>query len=218
MLVLVAILGYYTLLFKKFLAVEAKHRVKATWIKIKNRTHGKIGRHASAIIGAVILMFYFAYIYCTKTALEVFACETKESGRSTMVFEPKIDCSDADSPHSWMWPLALLFSGLYGVGIPIGFFAIVYKNRYYIKGDQMLRVLGIGGKRDDNPAFYDFRKRYHKLYYRFKPKYYYWTSVILLRKFLIVLCTVFLYHNPTLQATCALMVLVSRWGCLRLGV
>ena len=55
--------------------------------------------------------------------------------------------------------------------------------------------------------FYEFRKRFHKLYYRFKPKYYYWTSVILARKFLIVVVTVFLHDNPALQASCAILIL-----------
>ena len=72
---------------------------------------------------------------------------------------------------------------------------------------QVLRVLGTGSCRESNPKYYEFRKRYYKLYYRFKPRYHYWGQVILLRKFLVVLCTIFLKSNPTLQATTALMIL-----------
>ena len=72
---------------------------------------------------------------------------------------------------------------------------------------QVRRVLGTGSCRESNPKYYEFRKRYYKLYYRFKPRYHYWGQVILLRKFLVVLCTIFLKSNPTLQATTALMIL-----------
>ena len=103
--------------------------------------------------------------------------------------------------------MALILGCFYGIGIPILFTIIVYRNRETIKHDQVLRVLGTGSRRSENPKYYEFRKRFYKLYYRFKPRYFYWGSFILGRKFLVVLCTVFLKQNPTLQATSALMIL-----------
>jgi hypothetical protein len=150
-------------------------------------------------------MFQFVYIYCTKTAFEPFACIDKEDGKSYMRFEPKIRCGEGH--HLWLAPMGMVFGCLYGIGIPLIFTYIVYRNRKIIKYDQVLRVLGTGSRRDENPEYYEFRKRFYKLYYRFKPRYHYWGQVILLRKFLVVLCTVFLKANPTLQATCALMIL-----------
>jgi hypothetical protein len=150
-------------------------------------------------------MFQFVYIYCTKTAFEPFACIDKEDGKSYMRFEPKIRCGEGH--HLWLAPMGMVFGCLYGIGIPLIFSYIVHRNRKTIKFDQVLRVLGTGSSRDENPKYYEFRKRYYKLYYRFKPRYFYWGQVILLRKFLVVLCTVFLKSNPTLQATCALMIL-----------
>ena len=230
--------------------VLARKQLCGCLSKFKKRKHGDMNRHLNAIVGSIILLFYFCYIYCTKVALEVFACEKKENGISYMKFDASIVCW-TEYPHTMMWPVALLCTFIYGAGIPAVFFIIAYKNREMIRGDQLLRVIGVGGSRKDNPKvrrwrdvhcvgvwrggcmtavrvrhvfhsvltlrffvpvvpplkFYEFRKRFHKLYYRFKPKYYYWTSVILARKFLIVVVTVFLHDNPALQASCAILIL-----------
>ena len=168
--------------------------------KVKIRSHGEMHRHANAIVGSLIMLFQFAYLYCTKTAFEPLSCIDKEDGKSYMRFEPKIRCGEGD--HLWLAPMGIVFGCLYGVGIPLMFTIILYRNRKMVKGDQILRVLGIGRFRGEGTDdYYAFRKRYYKLYYRFKPKYNYWGQIILLRKFLIALCAVFLKANPTLQAT-----------------
>jgi hypothetical protein len=200
---ILALVGYGVVLLKK---VIGRFVWRVAGLKGgKKREHGNLHRHANAIIGAIILMFQFIYIYCTKTAFEIFACEAKENGKSYMYFEPEIECWVGI--HNLLWPLALVFASLYGIGIPILFTVIVIRNRKVIKQDQVLRVLGTGSSRAENPEHHEFRKRYYKLYYRFKPRYHYWGEVILFRKFLIVLVTVFLRPNPTLQATCAVMIL-----------
>ena len=202
-LICLALIGYAVLYVKKagFTCLWRK----MGWTKGKKRKHGNLHRHANALIGATILMFQFVYIYCTKTAFEPFACIDKEDGKSYMRFEPKIRCGEGH--HLWLAPMGMVFGCLYGIGIPLIFTYIVYRNRKIITNDQVLRALGTGSCRETNPKYYEFRKRYYKLYYRFKPKFHYWGQVILLRKFLVVLCTIFLKSNPTLQATCALMIL-----------
>ena len=47
-----------------------------------------------------------------------------------------------------------------------------------IRGDQLMRAQEIGTSKESNP-FWHIRKRYSKLYYQFKPKYYYWVVVII---------------------------------------
>ena len=46
----------------------------------------------------------------------------------------------------------------------------LYKGRELAKEDQFLRAMNAGWTRADNPNSYDFRKRYHKLYYHFKVR------------------------------------------------
>jgi hypothetical protein len=202
-LVLLGGIGYVFVLAQKQCAEHMKRRWG--W-KTKDRSHGEMHRHSHAIIGSLIMMFQVAYIYCTKTAFEVFACETKENGKSYMSFEPEIECWTGT--HNTLWPLALCFASIYGIGIPMVFTAILYRNRKLIKGDQILRVLGIGRFRGEGShEYYEFRKRFYKLYYRYKPQYHYWGQIIFLRKFLIVLTTVFMKWNATLQTTCVLLIL-----------
>ena len=202
-LIVLAFVGYAVMYLKK--AGFTSLWRKLGWTTGKKRAHGNFHRHSNALIGASILMFQFIYIYCTKTAFEPFACVDKEDGKSYMRFEPKIRCWEGN--HLWLAPMGIAFGMFYGIAIPLILTFIVYRNREIIKNDQVLRVLGTGSSRATNPKYYEFRKRYYKLYYRFKPRYHYWGQVILLRKFLVVLCTVFLKSNPTLQATCALMIL-----------
>jgi hypothetical protein len=205
-LIVVTLIGHYVVLLKKRCEQHCYSRM-VCW-KLKRRDHGQMHRHTNAMIGGLILTFQYMYVYCTTTAFEVFSCETKEDGSSTMYFEPKIRCGEG--VHKWLVPLAVLFGGLYGLGIPVVFATIVYRNRQLIKGDQVLRVLGLGRFRDENNAdnnvYYEFRKRFYKLYYRFKPRYHYWGEVILLRKFAVIMCTVFMKHNPPFQATSVLMI------------
>ena len=89
-LILLGIVAYYSILGKKACAVCCAKRCGIG--KAKERKHGKLTKHGNAMIGVTILMFQFIYIYCTKTAFEVFACEPKEDGREYMYFEPKIRC------------------------------------------------------------------------------------------------------------------------------
>ena len=62
---------------------------------------------------------------------------------------------------------------------------VLIKNRLLVQEDQLLRAQNTGKTRTSNPNAYEFRKRYHKLYYQFKPHHYYWILVIIARKFMI---------------------------------
>jgi hypothetical protein len=80
-----------------------------------------------------------------------------------------------------------------------------------------------------NPHCYDFRKKYHKLYYQFKPNQYYWILVVISRKFLIAVTALLfrkntsfqvciwgrLFSQPTLFSEPAWMV---AWLCFQLAV
>jgi hypothetical protein len=172
-MVLLGVIGYVFVLGKKQCEMHMKRRFG--W-NAKERLHGEMHRHSHAIVGSLIMMFQFAYLYCTRTAFEVFACDEKENGKSYMHFDPEIECWTG--VHNMLYPLALFFALLYGIGIPVVFTVILYRNRATVKGDQILRVLGIGRFRGEAAhTYYEFRKRYYKLYYRYKPRYHYWGQV-----------------------------------------
>ena len=51
---------------------------------------------------------------------------------------------------------------------------------------QILRAYGLGELRLDNPNAYMVRKCLAKMYFHFKPEFWYWKIGIMVRKFLIV--------------------------------
>ena len=62
-------------------------------------------------------------------------------------------------------------------------------------------VSGTGETRLTNPHCYDFRKRYSKLYYQFKPDQYYWILVVISRKFLIAVTSLLFRKNTSFQVS-----------------
>ena len=58
-----------------------------------------------------------------------------------------------------------------------------------------------------NKKTYDFRKRYHKLYYHFKPQKVHWMLVIILRKLGIAVAGLMLRANPSFQLAVCLCIL-----------
>ena len=96
---------------------------------------------------------------------------------------------------------------VYGAGFPavVGF--IVFKNRRLIKEDQLLRAYYLGETKLTNLYCYYFRKRYHRLYYHFKGKYYYWALIIIGRKMFIALTALMFQRNAAFQMSMALLVL-----------
>jgi hypothetical protein len=84
---------------------------------------------------------------------------------------------------------------------------LVYKsNRKKIFADQMLRARGTGNSRTNNPNF-AFRQGLGKLYYMYKPSYYWWIQPILARKFLLIAIGAFLRDNPSMQMAIALIII-----------
>lgn len=56
---------------------------------------------------------------------------------------------------------------------------LLWRNREIIMTDQILRAKGSGLDRLTNPVAYDFRRRYGRSYYQFRPDYaYFWILFI----------------------------------------
>ena len=77
------------------------------------------------------------------------------------------------------------------------------KYSHKILEDQVWRAHGRGEYSEVNKAYY-FRKKFSKLYYPFKPHFYWWCLLIIGRKFVIVVCSVLIRTDPTFQLSCVL--------------
>ena len=70
-----------------------------------------------------------------------------------------------------------------------------------------MRAHELVDNRKTNPAAHDIRKRYHKMYYHFKPAKVYWIMVIIMRKLGIAVAGLMLRQNPGFQLSVCLALL-----------
>ncbi len=75
---------------------------------------------------------------------------------------------------------------VYVAGYPLAMAVGLWRNRELIVEDQLLRAKGVGNDRLSNPSAYSLRRMYSRVYYMWKPDYYFWTVCVLVRKFFIV--------------------------------
>ena len=193
------LLLHLTLLFKKRCLLGRKRRLNS---------------HLSAMVGMFFTMLYVLYLYLTRTVLDVFDCSPTDppDGKEYLdvVFEP---CWEAGSLQVFLLPFACIALLVYVVGYPAWVLQKLYKNRHLVMEDQLLRAKGIGRDRLTNPRAYDFRKRYHKLYYHFRPDRWFWIEVILARKFFIAFTALMFNKNPAFQLSVALLVMFASCAC-----
>eukprot|EP00947_MAST-08B_sp_MAST-8B-sp1_P002249 g2249.t1 len=156
------------------------------------------------LVNSMIMMFYFIYLYEVRMAMELFSCEEK-NGIQVLRAVPSERCYEGDT-FTLLRPFATVAIIFYSVLLPAWFLYIVVKNKNVVEEDQILRMQGKGYTKETNPH-YSFRKKYNKLYYRFKPKYFYWTNLVFLRKFCLAAIAMLFTQNPTFQAASCIMVL-----------
>ena len=106
---------------------------------------------------------------------------------------------------------ALLALLIYTAGFPVLLFGILRKNKKLVKEDQLLRTLDTGDTPGSGGEAYHIRRRYHKMYYHFKPGKWYWIVLILLRKAGIVVAGLMFRANPGFQLSLIMLVLFTAY-------
>ncbi|KAA0161835.1 hypothetical protein FNF31_03620 [Cafeteria roenbergensis] len=175
--------------------------------------------HLPTMIAAFIAMFYFLYLFLSRTVFEVFNCApTVPSDGKTylqMVFE---ECGLPGGVQETLMPWAVLALIFYVIGFPVvsGYFLFKHKND--IKKDQLLYLVKLPeGKEEYERAarelkVYRLRKYMGRLYQFFVPGKVYWVEVILARKFLIAISTLLFQQTPTFQFAMMLLVLFGAYA------
>eukprot|EP01029_Cantina_marsupialis_P014776 TRINITY_DN323_c1_g1_i2.p1 TRINITY_DN323_c1_g1~~TRINITY_DN323_c1_g1_i2.p1 ORF type:complete len:639 (+),score=220.11 TRINITY_DN323_c1_g1_i2:231-1919(+) len=152
-------------------------------------------------------MFYFLYLYLTRVSLDVFNCNPPEpsDGFTYMEASPSIKCGS--TLHTQLMIGAAITTVVYSFGYPalVGF--VLFKYRFTVKEDQLLRAMKTGDNRLTNANCYNFRKTFHKIYYHFKPDKFYWNLLIIARKFIIAFAALMFRDNPAFQLAIALLVM-----------
>jgi len=146
--------------------------------------------HASAVTNAYInafLMFLSViHPFLTKTALEVFRCREYADGRSYLDAKPSLMCY-SDEWYSRM-PFAVLSFLLYGCGIPVLFFTVLYVNRTQLDTRHI-------------------KRRYGSIFLIYKKDCWYWETWMKVKKLFVMLSLNIFPEETTYQAILALIVL-----------
>jgi hypothetical protein len=212
---------YGTILFPIFVAVAIAAASLLLWLLsavcpgCAGVRKNNIKDRLSSMVGVFLLAQYFAYLAVTRRALDVFNCNptTPSDGHLYASFT-SVSCPGGvcrcwvtGQLHMSLVPAAALTSILFTLGYPLSVFCLVRKNKRKIKLDQILRALGTGDDVSSNPEAYHIRRRYHKLYYHFKPGKIYWITLILARKAAVAFAGLMFRSNPGFQLCNILLVL-----------
>lgn len=177
------------------------------------RTNKKLHAHGSALIGMTLILFYYLYLYLTRTILDVFNCSPTDppDGHEYLevVFVP---CGEEGGLQLFLMPFAVVLFLVYSVAFPIFLFFLLHNNRHTIMEDQILRANHLGDRKMENPNAFELRKRLHKLYYHFKPWYSFWKIIIIGRKFLVAFSSLMFRKNPSFQLAVVLLVLMCSYA------
>ncbi|GMH50640.1 hypothetical protein TL16_g00832 [Triparma laevis f. inornata] len=174
--------------------------------------HGKdIFAHSYRAFGIAVTIMYYIYLNLSMTALEVFNCsvvaledpltgELVSDGKQYMQ-ETNWVCYEEGSLQVFLIPYAIIALGIYSVGYPLftAWALLTPEMARKCREDQILRAQDLGYTRKTNPHCYEHRLKYGKLYYYYKPKCWYWTLVVLAKKFSIASISLLFRANATFQ-------------------
>jgi hypothetical protein len=187
--------------------------------KVARGRRNDLNKHVHVLVAAMFTAMYYMYLTLTRKALDIFNCNPviPDDGYTYTQFS-SIEC-DGGLCRCWekgslqldLVPWAVIFFCAYSLGYPLIIFTILRKNKDLIKEDQLLRAKDLGDDRVSNPNAYEVRKRYHKLYYHFKPGKTYWITYIICRKFGIAVSALLFRDNPSFQLSMVLLVLFGSY-------
>lgn len=170
--------------------------------------------HSHATIATGSLLMYFFFLYLTRTSLDTLNCVPTtpptydDNGKlityMAVVFE---ECYKPGGTFLALLPWAILTLCLYSFGYPLFLAVVLWRNRYFVMQDQLLRAKGMGDSKLDNPEAYAIRQRWHRSYYTFKPDAHMWILAVLLRKFGIAVTAIIFNRNAAFQLAACMMVM-----------
>ena len=153
------------------------------------------------------LILYFFYLYITRTILDVYNCQATvppsydAQGHVikylSVTFEP---CGIPGGTQMTLLPYSIVAFLLYSFGYPFLMASVMYSNRDDMVMDQLLRA-------KQAPSTLLVRTSYSRLYYQYKPDFFYWSLCIVLRKFLIAITAVLFSGNAPFQMAACLLIL-----------
>jgi hypothetical protein len=165
--------------------------------------------HRPALIGTTLGLLYILYLYLTRTIFDVFNCTPSmpPDGYLHLSVANNERCGVPGGTQLTLMPAAIAGLVIYSFGYPAFISYVLFTNKENVMLDQILRAKGTGDDRLSNPVSFDLRQAYGRQYFQFKPDYYFWILVIILRKFFISITAVVFSKNSSFQMAACLMIM-----------
>lgn len=164
-------------------------------------------------IAFYLMIFYYAYLMLSNNTLAVFNCQpTVPSDGYRYMAEVGADggkCYKEGTLQQELEPWAVLAFIFYTIGFPAFIGYMLFTNRDKVMHAQVLRA---AGKTDDvtlteKQNVMRFRMMFNRMYYQFKPEYFFWVFCILVRKFSLSLSAVIFRENTVFLLALYLLIL-----------
>jgi hypothetical protein len=141
-------------------------------------------------IYSFLMMLTTLYTFVLSTTFSAFRCYRQDDELYTLLSSPDLDCYDKE----WYDNFWSIFLGIaFIVSVPIVLFFILYKNRYNFQQNR-------------------FHYKFGYLIFPYKPKFYYWEIVMILRKTVFVSLIDLTNDWPKLDSSFVLlMFLTAEW-------
>ena len=167
-------------------------------------------------INGFCMFMLLSYLYECRKAMEPLDCTLTEAGWRSLdavgachcvscawccalacnhfVFqEPSIKCYEDLAWTEWFPHLSFAMIGSYTVGLPLGIVILLTFGNF---------------KKLTSSRRFQFSKAFGTLYAKYKPQYIGWEVMVMMRKLLIQVSSLFLTNNANLQSHCVLLVLL----------
>jgi len=175
--------------------------------------------YMSKMIGVTMLTMYYLYLMTARMALEIFNCNPSNPDDGflyTQFADEECDggmcrCNDPFHIQVRLQFPAIMALLIYTLGFPTLVYLLLSRNKKLVKEDQLLRTLETGDTPGTNKNAFHIRRKYHKLYYHFKPGKWYWIVFIIIRKAGIVFAGLMFRVNPGFQLSLILLVLFTAY-------
>eukprot|EP00741_Cyanophora_paradoxa_P011970 tig00020572_g11566.t1 len=153
----------------------------ATFVKMR-----KLSKNYYVV--CVLVSLYLVYPQITQRMFKLFTCKDLGGGRAFLQSDMEVDC------NTWMFKAWQFFLGVpaslvYGIGIPLAAFFILYRHRHRLDDPEVMH-------------------RYSFLYRGYERRCWYWEIVVIARKLTIALVVSVLDGRPQIQGLVGLGVLI----------
>lgn len=163
--------------------------------------------HADGLIASFLTLFYFMYLYLSRTLLEPFNCVAAPGKDDGLRYMAATGEPCGGPMQRSLVPPAVIGLLLYTIGFPAFVAWTLHRHRFWIMEEQLLLAHSTRTDRVLNRSKLWLHRRYSRLYYAFKPDYWYWSLAIIARKFGIALVAMLFRSEPGFQLAMALLFL-----------